>query len=150
MANTYTCLHYHIVFSTKNRLPWITADIESRVWEYIGGIARQNMMKALKIGGVDDHIHLLLGAGPTVNVSKAVQLIKGGSSKWIHDTFLDLQQFEWQKGYGAFSVSASQLPDVDGYIAKQREHHKKRSFKEEFLTMLKKHGIDYDEQYVWG
>ena len=115
MANTFTALHYHIVFSTKNRYPWITTDVEQRMWEYIGGIARENEMKALQIGGIDDHAHILLCTKPKIAVSKAVQLLKGGSSKWIHETFPNLQNFCWQDGYGAFSVSQSALPSVITY-----------------------------------
>ncbi|MBI2190460.1 MAG: IS200/IS605 family transposase [Planctomycetes bacterium] len=150
MANTYTSLHYHVVFSTKNRHPWIQADIEQRIWEYLGGIARQNDMKALQIGGVEDHVHVVLGAPPTLAVSKAVQLLKGGSSKWIHETFPPLKGFEWQDGYGAFSVSKSQLPGVIEYIAGQREHHRVRTFQEEYRALLERHGIEYDERYLWG
>jgi REP element-mobilizing transposase RayT len=150
MANTYTCLHYQFVFSTKNRYPWIRADIEQRIWEYLGGIARQNHMKALQIGGIEDHVHIVLGAPPTLAVSKGVQLLKGGSSKWIHETFPALAGFEWQDGYGAFSVSKSQMPEVIEYVAKQREHHRVRTFQEEYRAFLERHGIEYDERYVWG
>jgi REP element-mobilizing transposase RayT len=87
MANTYTALHYQFVFSTKHRHPWIRPELEARIWEYLGGIARQNGMTALRIGGIEDHVHLVLGLPPTLAVSRAVQAIKGGSSKWIHQTF---------------------------------------------------------------
>ena len=150
MANTYTSLHYHLIFSTKNREPWIRQDIEQRIWEYMGGIARQNGMKALQVGGADDHVHLVVGIPATLAVSKALQLIKGGSCQWIHDTFPDLALFAWQDGYGAFTVSKSQLPDVIHYVAHQREHHRIRTFQEEYKTFLEKHGIEYDERYVWG
>ena len=150
MANTYTSLHCHLVFSTKGRKTWITPDMEQRVWKYLGGIARENRMKALQIGGVEDHIHMVLGLPPTITVSKAVQLIKGGSSRWIHDTFPAFEGFAWQDGYGAFSVSNSQLPHVTEYVANQREHHRVRTFQDEYRALLKRHGIEYDEQYVWG
>src|SRR5205823_12192554 len=104
MANTYTALHYHLVFSTKNRVPWITQEIEERIWDYLGGIARANGMKPLKTGGIEDHIHMLVGAPPTMAPSKIAQLVKGGSSLWIHDTFPELAEFGWQDGYGAFTV----------------------------------------------
>src|SRR5579884_2510684 len=103
MANTYTCLHYHLVFSTKNRHPWIRTDFQQRIWEYLGGIARDNGMKAVQIGGIEDHVHVVLSAPPTMAISKAVQLLKGVSSKWIHETFPGLGEFAWQDGYGAFS-----------------------------------------------
>jgi putative transposase len=149
MANTYTALHYHFVFSTKNRHPWITPDIEERIWEYLGGIARTNKMKPLRTGGIDDHIHILLGAPPTLAPSKIAQLIKGGSSAWIHDMFTHLRDFAWQDGYGAFTVSKSLIPDVTEYIRIQREHHRVRSYKEEYRALLERHGIEFDERYIW-
>ena len=149
MANTYTALHYHVVFSTKLRERWITPDIESRIWAYLGGIARDNKMKALCVGGIEDHVHLLVGAPPTMALSKAVQLIKGGASKWIHDTFQTLQDFAWQDGYGAFTVSKSNVPSVIVYIQKQREHHVDQTFQDEFVELLRRHEIDYDEKYLW-
>ena len=118
MANTFTSLHYHVIFSTKNREPWIRPDIESRVWSCLGGIARENDMKAILIGGIENHVHLLLGLPPTVAVSKAVQLIKGGSSAWLKDTFPWAHGFGWQDGYGAFTVSKSLVPEVENYIRK--------------------------------
>ena len=124
----------HCTFSTKERYPWINSDLESRLWPYIGGIAREHRMKALTIGGVFDHVHALLSLPSTMSFAKAVQLIKGGSSKWIHDEFRHLKKFEWQEGYGAFSVSASQVARTIAYIERQKEHHRKRTFKEEFIT----------------
>lgn len=150
MANTYSSLHYHFVFSTKNRQRWISPEIEQRVWEYLGGIARENALKAVQVGGIDDHIHIALGAPPTTAVSKAVQLLKGGSSKWIHETFPTLSDFEWQQGYGAFSVSRSHLPTVVEYILKQREHHATKSFETEYRELLDRHEVDYDKRYLWG
>ena len=150
MANTFTSLHYHLVFSTKNRTPWIAPEIETRIWQYLGGIARENQMKALCIGGVDDHVHILLGVPATMAISKAVQLIKGGSSKWIHETFEDLSQFAWQDGYGAFTVSNSNLEAAGRYIRKQREHHRKMSFAEELAVFLVRHEIAFDERYLLG
>src|SRR6478735_9154267 len=132
MANTYTSLHYHVIFSTTNRERWIGQAIEQRLWEYLGGIARQNDVKALQIGDIEDHVHLVLGIPAALAVSKALQLLKGGSSKWIHETFPNLTSFQWQDGYGAFTVSKSQLPDVIHYVAHQREHHKRRTFQEEY------------------
>ncbi len=150
MANTYTSLHYQLVFSTKNRIEWITPDIEKRVWAYIGGIARKHKMTALQVGGVGDHVHALVMSPPTLSPSQMTQYLKGESSKWIHETFPALQDFSWQEGYGAFSVSKSNLEAVVQYIQKQREHHQKQSFQEEYRGLLQKHGIDYDERYVWG
>jgi putative transposase len=150
MANTYTSLHYHVVFSTKNRVAYLTPDIEQRVWAYIGGVARKHKMTALQVGGFDDHIHALVMAPLTLAPSQIAPYLKGDSSKWMHETFPDLRDFAWQEGYGAFTVSKSNLELVIGYIQKQREHHQQRTFQEEYLDFLQKHGIDYDERYVWG
>lgn len=106
-------------------------------------------MKAVEIGGMDDHVHLLLSLPATLTISKAMQLIKGGSSKWVHDTFPNQRLFEWQEEYGAFSVSVSQLEKTISYIRDQESHHRKVTFQDEFLALLKKHGIDYNEQYLW-
>ena len=149
MANTFTSLHCHVIFSTKNREPWLRADNEERVWSYLGGIARENDMKPVMIGGIENHVHLLLGIPPTLAVSQAVKLIKGGSSAWIKETFPGLRGFGWQDGYGAFSVSKSQVSDVTEYIRGQREHHRVKSFEEEYRAFLDKHEIPYDERYVF-
>jgi len=150
MANTYTALFYHIVFSTKNRAPFIKPDIEARIWEYVGGIARHHKMTALQIGGVEDHLHALVIAPATLSPSEIAKYLKGDSSSWIHDEFLDLQDFGWQDGYGAFTVSKTNVPSVVGYIQNQRTHHQKQSFQEEYVEFLKKAGVDYDERYLWG
>src|SRR6266700_438376 len=116
MANTYTSLHYHILFSTKDGEPWLTMDIEERVWSYLAGIARQYGMTALRIGGLEDHLHLVLGLPPMLSVSRAVQMLKGNSSRWISLTFPELEAFRWQDGYGAFTVSASALSATITYV----------------------------------
>jgi putative transposase len=150
MANSYSSLHYHLVFSTKNRVAYLTPDIEQRVWAYIGGVARKHKMTALQVGGFDDHIHAMVMAPPILSPSQIAQYLKGDSSKWIHETFPELRDFAWQEGYGAFTVSKSNLESVVSYIQKQREHHQQRTFQEEYLDFLQKHGIEYDERYVWG
>ena len=149
MANTYTCLYYHVVFSTKNREPWIGQSIQKRVWEYLGGIARKNHIVPIKIGGIDDHIHLVLSIPPTLLVSKAVQLLKGGSSLWFHKEF-HRSTFRWQDGYGAFTVSKSQITAVVRYVEEQREHHRHQTFQDEYQSLLDKHSVDYDQRYLWG
>jgi putative transposase len=146
---SYISSYFHCVFSTKDRRPIIDADLRERLWPFLGGIARQNKMRALEIGGVEDHVHLLLSLPATMPIAKAMQLIKGGSSKWVHETFPEQRLFAWQVKYGAFSVSASQLDTVVRYIQGQEEHHRKQTFKEEFVTLLVKHGIEYDERYLW-
>jgi putative transposase len=150
MANTYTCLHYHLVFSTKNREPWITADAEERVWAYLGGIAKENEMTPIRIGGIEDHLHVLVGAPPTMAPSKIAQLIKGGSSNWIRDHFPEWSGFAWQDGYGTFSVSRSNVDAVANYIRNQREHHRNTGYQTEYRALLEKHGVEYDERYLWG
>ena len=150
MANTYTSLHFHIVFSTKNRERWIEPAIEDRIWAYLGGIAKQNKLTPLQIRGIEDHVHLLVGAPAILAPAKMAQLIKGGSSVWIHETFPQMQGFAWQDGYGAFTVSKSNVPGVGEYIRTQREHHRTRGYQEEYRALLQRHGIEFDEQYVWG
>ncbi len=120
------------------------------MWEYLGGIARDNKMTALQVGDVEDHIHALVMAPPTLAPSKIAQLLKGGSSLWLHTEFPALRNFAWQDGYGAFSVNKSIVAEVERSIRNQREHHRKVSFQEEYLEFLQKHGVDYSEQYLWG
>ena len=149
MAHKYPNILVHCVFSTKERRPLITPELRERLWPFIGGIARQNKMKAIEIGGVEDHVHILLSLPSTMAISKALQLIKGGSSKWIHETFPEHRLFAWQEEYGAFSVSVSQLDKTIKYIKGQEVHHREMTFQEEFLALLKKHRIEYDERYLW-
>ena len=127
----------------------ITPELMMRLIPYIGGIARENKMKLIHGGGVDDHIHLLLSIAKTMAISKAMQLIKGGSSKWIHDTFPEHRLFEWQEGYGAFSISISEKTRTMRYIDNQAAHHRKIDFKTEFISFLDIHEIEYDLQYVF-
>jgi len=149
MANTCISLHVHIVFSTKNRAPLINAEWRGCLRAYLGGIAVEYKMKPLEIGGVADHVHMLVSLPSTISLSKAVQLLKGNSSKWINETFPGNGRFQWQEGYGAFSVSMSQIPDTMEYIRSQEQHHRKKTFQAEYLAFLKKHGIEYDERYLW-
>ncbi len=150
MSHTYTSQLMHCAFSTKNRLPVIIPELRNRLHTYIGGIAEQNDMYALSVGGVADHVHILLSIKPTMSLSKAMQLIKGGSSLWVHETFPSITDFAWQEGYGAFSVGVSQKPDTIAYIENQEEHHRQRTFQEEYRLILQRHGIEWDERYVWG
>ncbi|MGB8354430.1 MAG: IS200/IS605 family transposase [Chthoniobacteraceae bacterium] len=149
MANTCISLNIHIIFSTKDRTPMINAEWRERLWAYLGGIARENKMRALEIGGVADHVHMLVSLPSTLSMAKAVQLLKGNSSKWINETFPGNIRFQWQEGYGAFSVSSSQIKATVEYIQGQEGHHRKKSFQEEYLAFLKKHGVSYDERYLW-
>jgi putative transposase len=143
MHSFVSCL-MHVVFSTKDRRPIITAGLEERLWPYLGGIARENKMRALTVGGVADHVHILLSLPSTLAIAKAVQLIKGNSSKWIHVTFPQHATFEWQEGYGAFSIGISGVQDTIAYIEDQAEHHRKKTFKEELEAILKMHGLKYE------
>ena len=149
MSHSYVNNLMHCTFSTKGRYPFIESNLESNLWPYVGGIARAHRMKALAIGGTADHIHALLSLPSMMSFAKAVQLIKGGSSKWIHETFPKYKKFEWQEGYGAFSVSASQARKTVAYIQNQKEHHRRKTFQEEFRALLDKHGITYDARYLY-
>ena len=148
MAHTYVSGFFHCVFSTKERRGLIPISKQARVWSYLGGIARKNGFKLLAAGGTDNHVHLLLSLPATVSLAKAMQLLKGGSSKWMNDS--EGNGFAWQEGYGAFSVGVSQRTATIAYINSQAEHHHKRGFEEELLAFLKKHAIVYDAKYVWG
>jgi putative transposase len=148
MSHTYVSDLIHCVFSTKLRRDSISDDHKAQLWSYLGGIARTNGFKAIAIGGTENHIHVLLSLPATMPLAKAMQLLKGGSSKWMNET--SAGGFAWQEGYGAFTVGISQQTGTIAYINGQAEHHKKRSFEEEFLAFLKKHGIEFDSKYVWG
>ena len=149
MAQSFCCVYVHYVFSTKGRRNFISLELKDRLFPYIGGIARDNNMKALTVGGTDNHAHALVSLPSTLSVAKAVQLLKGGSSKWVHDTSPDHQEFAWQAGYGAFSVGVNQVERTVRYIENQAKHHEKRSFEEEFLAFLKLHKVEYDPKYIW-
>lgn len=147
MHSFVSCL-IHCVWSTKNREPCLIPDLRERLWPYLGGIAKQNQMKTLAIGGAADHVHILLSLPATLSVAKAVQLLKGNSSKWIRETFPKMRSFAWQEGYGAFSVGISGVDATVIYINNQTEHHRKRSFREEFIAMLQKHHFEYEESML--
>jgi REP element-mobilizing transposase RayT len=149
MGNTYTSLNYHIIFSTKDREGWMSAAIRERLHPYFGGIARENAFTCLLAGGTEDHVHILAAIPPALAVAKAVQLLKGGSSHWLHEQFPQ-ETGSWQDGYGAFTVSRSMVEQVEHYIAGQLDHHRRLSFQEEYREFLKRHDIEIDERYVWG
>ena len=130
-------------------MPVLSKEIRERLWAYMGGIARENDMVAKAVGGFEDHAHLLISLPTTVSMAKGVQLIKGGSSKWLHETFPALHDFAWQEGYGAFGACISNIPETIAYIANQEEHHRHKGFQEEYLAFLKKHDIAYNERYLW-
>ena len=149
MAGTFTNLLYHIVFSTKNRERIILDSLRQRLYEYTGGIVRSKGGRLLSIGGTQDHIHMAVKLKPTEAVSKTIGELKGNSSKWINENkFLD-GYFSWQAGYAAFCVSESQVKALIGYIEKQQEHHRVKSFKEELIAIPEKHRISYDPVLIW-
>ncbi len=149
MAHTYTNCLFHCTFSTKYRRKLITDEISKRLWPFIGGIARENGFRALQVGGEVDHAHTLIALPPTITVCRALQEMKGGSSKFMNETFFTRKVFAWQDGYAAFSIGADAVRDVVSYIQNQREHHKKRSFEEEYIAFLEENGIEYDIRYVF-
>ena len=149
MADSYTSLFYHIVFSTKNREAWLDEEVRNRLYPYLGGIARSNSWTSLAVGGAEDHVHMLVLLPPSIAVAKAVQLLKGGSSHWLHEA-MPSKTAGWQDGYGAFSVSTSMVEEVKRYIAGQLEHHRHMPFMEEYRAFLQRHGIEIDERYIWG
>jgi putative transposase len=149
LPQSFTCLHYHLIFSTKQRAPLITADLQPRLYDYIGGIIRGQDGCLLAAGGMPDHIHLLARLSKEMSVSEALRVIKANSSKWVHETFADQHAFAWQTGYAAFCVSYSGLESVKHYIASQAEHHRSVSFQDELRTFLRRHQIEFDEHYLW-
>jgi REP element-mobilizing transposase RayT len=149
VAGTYTNILLHLAFSTKHREPLITPDLAPRLHGYLGGAVRGEGGLAIEIGGMPDHVHLLVKWRPDEAVSTLLRNMKGGSSRWVHETFPEHRAFAWQEGYGAFSVSESQAEVVRAYIRNQTEHHRKRSFKEEFVALLDAHGVAYDAQLIW-
>lgn len=147
--HAFTSSLYHCVWSTKGRQGVLSLEIQNRLWPYLGGIARANKTPALAIGGVADHVHVLLSLPATLTISKAIQLLKGNSSKWLHEEFSELRSFSWQEGYGAFTIGMSGVSETKNYIASQAEHHRKKTFQEEFRSFLDKHGLAYDETILW-
>jgi len=148
MASTHLSLHYHIIFSTKDRAPIIAPAWRDRLHAYMGGVIRNLDGVPEAIGGVVDHVHLLIGLRASARLSDVVRDLKSVSSRWVHDEVGD-RGFCWQEGYGAFTVSASQVDVVRDYIAEQESHHQKRTFQEEYLELLKRTGVKYDKRFIW-
>ena len=147
MAHSYSRNHIHLIFSTKERRNSIPKESQARLWAYIAGICKNYEMIQIAVGGTENHVHALFHLPPKLSLAKAVQLLKGNSSKWMGEQGID---FAWQEGYGAFSVSSSNLDHVTRYIRNQDAHHRKFSFEKEFRALLKKHGADYDPQHIYG
>lgn len=149
MANTYTQIHIHVVFAVQNRASLIGKEWQHRLYQYIIGIIQNHEHKVLAIGGANDHIHILFGFRPTQSLSALMQNVKRDSSDWINKTQLTKERFSWQEGYGAFSYSKSQLSKVIDYIEVQEEHHKKRTFSDEYKKILQDFGIEYNDKYIF-
>ena len=149
MSGTYTRLVYHIVFSTKLRLPLIHDELKPDLYAYIGGIVRAEGGVLLEANGVEDHVHLLIRLKPTACVADCVRLLKANSSKWMNEEKMQWRKFAWQDGYSAFTVSRSQEPRVQAYIRNQVEHHRKCDYQSELLYLLEKHSVEYNEATLW-
>lgn len=147
MAHSFVCIYLHIVFSTKDRLPLVALEKQKPLHRYLAGVARSHGMKAVSVGRMPDHIHVLLSLPSEIGAAKAVNILKSNSSRWMRQS---VRGFAWQEGYAAFSVSLSALASVRAYIENQAEHHKRRDFRQEYLALLKKHGIPYDPKWVFG
>lgn len=148
MPGTYTRLLVHVIFSTKRREPLITPDLHPRLHAYLGGIVRTEKGIAHAVGGTTDHVHLLIGLRPDRSAADIVRAAKGRSSAWVHEKFPRLRSFYWQDGYGAFTVSPSQFEAVNRYILNQEQHHRRRTFEEEYVRLLEASGVEYDKRYV--
>lgn len=150
MSQTLTSLLVHLVFSTKNRAPIITPEVEPHLYAYMGGILKNLQSRLLDAGGTDDHVHLLVSQSKNIAVSELLKDLKKDSSSWIKTQGSEFRGFHWQDGYGAFSFGVSDLPDLKRYVANQKEHHRRVTFKEELVRLLDESGIEYDERYLWS
>jgi putative transposase len=148
MPSTHVSLYYHLIFSTKGRIPWIKESWETRLHGYMGGILRGMGAVAEAIGGIADHVHIAVGLKATHCVADILQDLKANSSGWVHRE-IGCRLFGWQEGYGAFTVSPSNLNKVKKYILGQKEHHAKKTFQEEYRELLLQSGIEFDERYLW-
>ena len=148
MSDSYTNLLYHIVFSTKDRRPLITPEYELRLHDYIGGTLRRAGGISLELNGTEDHLHLLAKLRPDRSLSEVLRDLKANATGWMHDVFPSLKDFSWQRGYGAFTVSQSNVEEVRRYIARQKEHHAAISFRDEFMQFLRANGIEYNEKFI--
>lgn len=149
MAQTLVSLMAHVIFSTKNREPFITPEIEPELFAYVGGILNNHESRLLTAGGTADHVHLLISQSKNVSLSALMKDIKKDSSSWIKTKGREFRNFHWQDGYGAFSIGKSEIPELKQYLASQKEHHRKRTFKEELIEFLEEYGVAYDERYLW-
>jgi putative transposase len=149
MPQSLSKLIVHIIFSTKNREPWLDANVRPRMHAYLATICRDLGAEFVHVGGVSDHVHIVTMLPRTLSQAQLIEHIKKTSSKWIKALDTRYRGFFWQRGYGAFSVSPIQLDSVLDYVNKQQEYHSTRTFQEEYRELLRKHGVDFDERYVW-
>jgi putative transposase len=150
MAHTHTSLLTHIIFSTKDRFPWLETDVRDELEKYVCGVAHNVGVRTIAINSVADHAHLLVQVPASDSMSEIVGKLKANSSRFIHERWPLRSKFAWQQGYGAFSVSRSNTDAAVRYIANQAEHHRTRTFQEEYLEFLARYEIEYDERYVWS
>jgi putative transposase len=150
MGHTYSDILLHIVFSTKERRPLLDAELKLRLLPYLNGITGEFGARLLTANGPADHVHLLALVPPALAPAGLVRAVKGGSSRWVHETWPERSAFAWQDGYGVFSVGHRSMPDIERYIADQEQHHRRTTFQDEFRNLLKQHGILFDERYIWG
>jgi REP element-mobilizing transposase RayT len=149
MSHTFTTLHFHIIFSTKDRRPLITTDLRPRLHAYLGGIVRELRGTAAAINGTSDHVHMLVELPAEVALADCMRVVKTNSSRWVHRTSPGRKTFAWQTGYAAFTVSTSNLARVADYIRNQEQHHRKVSFQEEFVAFLRRNGVPFDPAKIW-
>jgi REP element-mobilizing transposase RayT len=149
MPQSYAALYVHVVFSTKNRVSVLEPDLRKRLFEFCGGLLRSRGSILMTAGGILDHVHLLVSLSRELAVAEVVRELKARSSKCVHESVPNLSDFAWQNGYGAFSVSQSGLDAVRDYITRQEEHHRERTFQEEFVILLQRHNFSFDERYLW-
>ncbi|MBO5761552.1 MAG: IS200/IS605 family transposase [Lentisphaeria bacterium] len=148
MGSTHSLVYTHLIFSTKNREPFLGYNIRPRLWQYLGGICNELNCSPVQIGGMEDHVHILCILSRDHSLCELLKILKAKSSAWIKSTFPECAGFFWQSGYGAFSVNPLEKDVVVEYIRNQENHHKKKDFREEFLLFLKKYGVEYDEKYL--
>jgi REP element-mobilizing transposase RayT len=150
MAQTLVALLVHVVFSTKNRANLIGPEIETELYSYVGGILKGCGSRLIAAGGTSNHVHLLISLSKNDALPAMMQELKKSTSKWIKTRDTSSAGFQWQEGYGAFTIGASQIPVLRSYLARQKLHHQKRGFEDEFLSLVEKYGVDHDPEYLWG
>ncbi len=149
MPQSLACIPIHFVWSTKDRRPFIKSEIEKELFSYMASIFREYESPALTINGTENHVHILSMLARKITVAKLVEEVKKGSSKWIKTKGVDYQNFYWQNGYAALGIGQTNIESLKRYIANQKEHHRKKTFQQEYIDFLKKYNIEYDERYVW-